>query len=134
MKLTVHVDGGSRGNPGPAAAGAVASNADGEIVAERGEMIGIATNNVAEYRAVLLGASLALELGASEIELVNDSELIAHQLNGKYKVKHVDMKPLYLEAITALNDFESWSIRCVRREQNEVADLLVNQTLDAGSL
>ncbi len=134
MKLTVHVDGGSRGNPGPAAAGAVASNADGEIVAERGEMIGIATNNVAEYRAVLLGASLALELGASEIELVNDSELIAHQLNGKYKVKHVDMKPLYLEAITALNDFESWSIRCVRREQNELADLLVNQTLDAGSL
>jgi len=134
VKLTVHVDGGSRGNPGPAAAGAVASNADGEIVAERGEMIGIATNNVAEYRAVLLGASLALELGASEIELVNDSELIAHQLNGKYKVKHVDMKPLYLEAITALNDFESWSIRCVRREQNEVADLLVNQTLDAGSL
>ncbi|MEI6793144.1 MAG: reverse transcriptase-like protein [Actinomycetes bacterium] len=134
MKLTVHVDGGSRGNPGPAAAGAVASNAEGEIVAERGEMIGIATNNVAEYRAVLLGASLALELGASEIELVNDSELIAHQLNGKYKVKHVDMKPLYLEAITALNDFESWSIRCVRREQNEVADLLVNQTLDAGSL
>ena len=134
MKLTVHVDGGSRGNPGPAAAGAVASNAEGEIVAERGEMIGIATNNVAEYRAVLLGASLALELGASEIELVNDSELIAHQLNGKYKVKHVDMKPLYLEAITALNDFESWSIRCVRREQNELADLLVNQTLDAGSL
>jgi ribonuclease HI len=134
VKLTVHVDGGSRGNPGPAAAGAVASNAEGEIVAERGEMIGIATNNVAEYRAVLLGASLALELGASEIELVNDSELIAHQLNGKYKVKHVDMKPLYLEAITALNDFESWSIRCVRREQNEVADLLVNQTLDAGSL
>ena len=134
MKLTVHVDGGSRGNPGPAAAGAVASNAEGEIVAERGEMIGIATNNVAEYRAVLLGASLALELGASEIELVNDSELIAHQLNGKYKVKHVDMKPLYLEAITVLNDFESWSIRCVRREQNELADLLVNQTLDAGSL
>ena len=134
MKLTVHVDGGSRGNPGPAAAGAVASNAEGEIVAERGEMIGIATNHVAEYRAVLLGASLALELGASEIELVNDSELIAHQLNGKYKVKHVDMKPLYLEAITVLNDFESWSIRCVRREQNELADLLVNQTLDAGSL
>ena len=134
MKLTVHVDGGSRGNPGPAAAGAVASNADGEIVGERGEMIGEATNNVAEYRAVLLGAALALELGATEIELINDSELIAHQLNGKYKVKHVDMKPLYAEAIAALGQFDSWSISCVRREPIEHADLLVNQTLAAGAL
>ncbi len=134
MKLTVHVDGGSRGNPGPAAAGAVASSADGEIVAERGELIGEATNNVAEYRAVLLGAALAAELGATEIELVNDSELIAHQLGGKYKVKHPDMKPLYAEAIAALQQFDSWSISCVRREQNENADLLVNQTLDAGAL
>lgn len=134
MKLTVHVDGGSRGNPGPAAAGAVASNADGEVVGERGEMIGEATNNVAEYRAVLLGAALALELGATEIELINDSELIAYQLSGKYKVKHADMKPLYAEAIAALGQFDSWSISCVRREQNEHADLLVNQTLDAGAL
>jgi len=134
VKLTVHVDGGSRGNPGPAAAGAVASNADGEVVGERGEMIGEATNNVAEYRAVLLGVALALELGATEIELINDSELIAHQLNGKYKVKHVDMKPLYAEAIDSLGRFDSWSISCVRRDQNEHADLLVNQTLDAGAL
>jgi len=134
VKLTLHVDGGSRGNPGPAAAGAVASDGDGEIVGERGELIGEATNNVAEYRAVLLGAALALELGATEIELVNDSELIAYQLNGKYKVKHADMKPLYAEAIDLLGRFESWSIRCVRREQNEHADLLVNQTLDAGAL
>ena len=134
MKLTVHVDGGSRGNPGPAAAGAVASNADGEVLGERGEMIGEATNNVAEYRAVLLGAALALELGATEIELINDSELIAYQLSGKYKVKHLDMKPLYAEAIAALGRFDSWSISCVRREQNEHADLLVNQTLDAGAL
>lgn len=134
MKLTVHVDGGSRGNPGPAAAGAVASNADGEVLGERGEMIGEATNNVAEYRAVLLGAALALELGATEIELINDSELIAYQLSGKYKVKHLDMKPLYAEAIAALGQFDSWSISCVRREQNEHADLLVNQTLDAGAL
>ncbi len=134
MKLTVHVDGGSRGNPGPAAAGAVASNASGEIVGERGELIGEATNNVAEYRAVLLGAALAAELGATELALVNDSELIAHQLNGKYKVKHVDMKPLYVEAIAALEQFQSWSISCVRREHNEAADLLVNQTLDAGAL
>ncbi|MSX02168.1 MAG: reverse transcriptase-like protein [Actinobacteria bacterium] len=134
MKLTVHVDGGSRGNPGPAAAAAVASDSDGEIVGERGELIGDATNNVAEYRAVLIGAALAKELGATELELVNDSELIAHQLNGRYKVKHVDMKPLFAEAKQALGEFDSWSIRCVRREQNVEADLLVNQTLDAGSL
>jgi len=134
VKLTLHVDGGSRGNPGPAAAGAVASNDAGEIIAERGELIGEATNNVAEYRAVLLGAALAAELGATEIELVNDSELIAYQLSGRYKVKHADMKPLYAEAIAALAQFQSWSIRCVRREHNEAADLLVNQTLDAGAL
>jgi ribonuclease HI len=134
VKLTVHVDGGSRGNPGPAAAAAVASDGDGAIVGERGELIGDATNNVAEYHAVLLGARLAAELGASELELVNDSELIAYQLSGKYKVKHVDMKPLYAEALAALEPFESWSIRCVRRELNQHADLLVNQTLDAGAL
>lgn len=134
MRLTVHVDGGSRGNPGPAAAGAVASNADGEIVGERGELIGEATNNVAEYRAVLLGAALASELGATELELVNDSELIAYQLTGKYKVRHAEMKPLYAQAVAALEQFERWSIRCVRREENENADLLVNQTLDAGAL
>jgi len=134
VKLTLHVDGGSRGNPGPAAAGAVASNDAGEIIAERGELIGEASNNVAEYRAVLLGAALAAELGATEIELVNDSELIAYQLSGKYKVKHPDMKPLYAEAIAALQAFDNWSIRCVRREENVEADLLVNQTLDAGAL
>jgi ribonuclease HI len=134
VKLTLHVDGGSRGNPGPAAAGAVASNDAGEMIAERGELIGEATNNVAEYRAVLLGAALAAELGATEIELVNDSELIAYQLSGRYKVKHPDMKPLYAEAIAALQAFDSWSIRCVRREENVEADLLVNQTLDAGAL
>ena len=134
MKLTIHVDGGSRGNPGPAAAAAVVSDDTGQIIAERGEMIGEATNNVAEYRAVLIGAALAAELGATELELVNDSELIAYQLSGKYKVKHPDMKPLYAEAIAALGQFPSWSIRCVRREENVEADLLVNQTLDAGAL
>jgi ribonuclease HI len=131
MRLVVHVDGGSRGNPGPAAAGAVLSTPDGDVVGEAKETIGIATNNVAEYRAVLLGLRAARELGATEVELVNDSELIAKQLTGAYKVKHAAMKPLYLETLDALRGFERWSIRSVPRAQNADADALVNQALDS---
>ena len=134
MKLVVHVDGGSRGNPGPAAAGAVFADADGHVVDEATELIGVATNNVAEYRALLLGLRRARELGATEVEVVNDSELIAKQVNGVYKVKHADMKPLFLQAQEALREFDSWEVRTVRREQNEHADALVNQALDAAAL
>jgi len=130
VKLVVHVDGGSRGNPGPAAAGAVLSTPEGEIVEREGELLGIATNNVAEYRALILGARRARELGATEVEIVNDSELIAKQVNGQYKVKHADMKPLYAEALDALRGFDRWVVRTVRREQNAEADALVNETLD----
>jgi len=130
VKLVVHVDGGSRGNPGPAAAGAVLSTPGGEIVEREGELLGIATNNVAEYRALILGARRARELGATEVEIVNDSELIAKQVNGQYKVKHADMKPLHAEALDALGGFERWVVRTVRREQNAEADALVNETLD----
>lgn len=131
MRLVVHVDGGSRGNPGPAAAAAVLSTPDGDVVGEAKETIGVATNNVAEYQAVLLGLRTAAELGATEVELVNDSELVAKQLTGAYKVKHAAMKPLYLETLTALEGFERWSIRSVPRAQNADADALVNQALDA---
>lgn len=131
MRLVVHVDGGSRGNPGPAAAGAVLATPDGDIVGEAMETIGVATNNVAEYKGVLLGLRKAAELGATEVELVNDSELIAKQLTGAYKVKHAAMKPLYLETLDALKGFERWSIRSVPRAQNAAADALVNQALDA---
>ena len=93
MKLVVHVDGGARGNPGPAAAAAVLSTPDGEVVDEAHETLGVATNNVAEYRGLLLGLQRARELGATEVEVVNDSELVAKQVNGQYKVKHADMKP-----------------------------------------
>jgi ribonuclease HI len=130
VKLVVHVDGGARGNPGPAAAGAVLSTPDGEIVDEASELLGIATNNVAEYRGLLLGLARAKALGASEVEVVNDSELIAKQVNGVYKVKHAAMRPLYLQAMAALRDFGSWSIRSVPRAQNADADALVNQALD----
>ncbi len=131
MKLIVHVDGGSRGNPGPAAAGAVLSTPDGEVVDERTQLLGIVSNNVAEYRALLLGLQCARELGATEVEAVNDSELIAKQVNGQYKVKHADMKPLHAEALAALGEFDSWIVRTVRREQNAHADALVNAALDA---
>lgn len=131
MKLVVHVDGGSRGNPGPAAAGAVISTPDGEVVERLGEALGIATNNVAEYRGLLLGVRRAAELGASEVEVVNDSELVAKQVNGQYKVKHPDMKPLHAESLQALGAFDRWVVRSVPRAQNAAADALVNETLDA---
>jgi ribonuclease HI len=130
-RLVVHVDGGARGNPGPAAPAAVLSYADGTVVDEATELLGEATNNVAEYRALLLGLRRARELGATEVEVVNDSELVAKQLTGAYKVKHAAMRPLYLEAMTALREFEKWSIRSVPRAENAEADALVNQALDA---
>jgi ribonuclease HI len=125
------VDGGARGNPGPAAAAAVLSTPDGEVVDEATELVGHATNNVAEYRGLLLGLERARALGATEVEVVNDSELVAHQVNGRYKVKHADMKPLHARALDALGGFERWSIRSVPRAANADADALVNQALDA---
>jgi ribonuclease HI len=134
MKLVIHVDGGARGNPGPAAIAAVLSSPDGDVVDEAKQTIGVATNNVAEYRALLLGLQRAKDLGATEVEVVNDSELIAKQINGQYKVKHVDMKPLHAEAKAALRSFGAWRIRSVPRAQNKDADALVNQALDAAAL
>jgi len=132
MKVVVHVDGGARGNPGPAAAGAVVSTPAGDVLVEAAEPIGIATNNVAEYRGLLLGLARARELGATEVEVINDSELVAKQVNGLYKVKHPDMKPLHAAAKQALGNFERWSVRSVPRARNAHADALVNQALDAG--
>jgi ribonuclease HI len=133
LKLVVNVDGGARGNPGPAAIGVVVSKPDGTVVDEIAERIGITTNNVAEYRAVLRGAQRARELGAGEIELVGDSELVARQLTGAYRVKHPAMKPLHAEATEALRKFEGWRIRTVPRSQNARADALVNEALDAAA-
>ncbi len=130
-KLVVNVDGGARGNPGPAAIGVVVQGADGEVLEELGERIGRATNNVAEYRALLLGIERAAGMGASEVELVGDSELIVRQVKGEYKVKDATLRGLHAEVKRALRDFEQWSIRHVRREQNAEADRLVNEALDA---
>ncbi len=131
-RLTVNVDGGARGNPGPAAIGVVVRDADGEVLEEAGERIGRATNNVAEYRALLLGIERAAALGASELELVGDSELIVRQVKGEYKVKDATMRKLHAQVKRALEPFDRWSIRHVRREENADADRLVNEALDGG--
>jgi ribonuclease HI len=133
VRVVVHVDGGSRGNPGPAAIGVVVSDEFGEPLQELGEAIGETTNNVAEYRALLRGLELARSLGADEVEVVNDSELVAKQVNGVYKVKHPAMKPLHAEASKALKGFHRWSFRTVPRAQNAAADALVNQALDSAA-
>lgn len=130
MRAIVHVDGGARGNPGPAAAGCVISTPAGELLGEYSELLGEATNNVAEYRALLLGLRHARELGIIEVEVVGDSELIAKQINGQYKVKHAALRPLYLDALAKLREFERWSVRTVPRAQNAHADALVNAALD----
>jgi ribonuclease HI len=128
-RVVVHVDGGARGNPGPAAVAAVVQSGD-SVLAEDAEFIGEATNNVAEYRALLLGLSLARSLGAREVEVVNDSELVARQIGGQYKVKNPGLRPLWQEAMDALRSFDRWSVKNVPRAQNARADELVNRALD----
>ena len=130
MKVLVHVDGGARGNPGPAAAACVGSSSGGETLGEHTRLLGTATNNVAEYEALLLGLQCALELGASEVAVVGDSELIAKQVQGLYKVKHEAMRPLHQRAMAQLARFDDWSIQTVPRAENARADALVNAALD----
>jgi ribonuclease HI len=133
VKLVLHVDGGARGNPGPAAIGVIVAGDDGEVIEELAEPIGVTTNNVAEYRAVLRGLERARALGATEVELIGDSELVAKQLTGAYKVKHPAMRELHAEALRALGTFGGWRIRTVPRAQNAEADALVNAALDAAA-
>jgi ribonuclease HI len=110
------------------------SSPDGELLAERSELLGTATNNVAEYRALLLGLRCARDLGATEVQIIGDSELIARQVQGTYKVKHEAMRTLHREAMDALRQFDRWSIRTVPRAQNAHADALVNAALDGAQL
>ena len=124
------MDGGSRGNPGPAAVAAVVTDPSGERLGERAETIGEATNNVAEYRALLLGIELAKNLDADEVELVADSMLVVEQVRGNWKVKQEHLRPLREQVLRALEGFGSWSIRHVKRGENERADQLLNDALD----
>jgi len=130
-RLVVNVDGGARGNPGPAAIAAVVSTPDGEVIDRHGELIGNATNTVAEYRALLLGIERARDLGATEVRLIGDSELIVRQVQGTYRVKQAHLRPLHQQVLEALKVFDRWRIEHVRRELNAAADMLVNEALDA---
>jgi ribonuclease HI len=133
VKATLFADGGSRGNPGPAASGAVLFAGDGTVLAEIGEYLGIATNNVAEWSALVSGLQRARELGVEDIAIRMDSELVVRQVTGVYRVKHADLIPLHAKAKSLLRTFKSVDIRHVPRKQNAAADAVVNQCLDAAA-
>lgn len=130
MKYILYTDGAARGNPGPAGAGAFICGEDGSVVAEVAEYVGETTNNVAEYKALLAGLRKLVELGAQDIEVRADSELMVRQLNGAYRVKHPNLKPLFSEAVALLKKIPRYSIKHVRREENEEADHLANRAID----
>ncbi len=130
MKATLYTDGGSRGNPGPAASAFVLEAEDGTVLDARGDTIGVATNNVAEYRALLAGLERAVEVGVDELEVVSDSELLVKQMRGEYKVKNRALQELSLEAARLARAIGKVTYRAVRREHNEHADRLVNEALD----
>jgi formyltetrahydrofolate-dependent phosphoribosylglycinamide formyltransferase len=131
-KIIAHIDGGSRGNPGPAAAGFTLTDAAGKQLRARGVFLGRATNNVAEYTGLVKALDAATQLGATQLTVFSDSELLVRQINGQYKVKSGLIRPLFGQATSLLAQFESWQVRHVRREKNVQADKLVNQALDAG--
>ena len=130
MKTRLFTDGGARGNPGPAAYGYVLETDDGTVLAAEGERIGIATNNVAEYSALIAGLEKAIELEVGEVEVVSDSELLVKQMRGEYKVKNAALRTLSTQAAALGRGLDSVSYRAVRRELNELADRLVNEALD----
>jgi ribonuclease HI len=125
-------DGGARGNPGPAAAAFVLERDDGTLLDARGDAIGVATNNVAEYTALLNGLRRAAELGVTEVEVVSDSELMVKQMRGEYKIKNAVLRELALEGGRLARALGSVTYTAVRREHNALADQLVNDALDAG--
>jgi ribonuclease H / adenosylcobalamin/alpha-ribazole phosphatase len=131
MKARLSTDGGARGNPGPAAYGYVLEAEDGTVLDARGETIGVATNNVAEYRALLAGLASALERGIDELEVVSDSELLIRQMRGEYKVKSANLRELVEEAQSLARRLGRVRYTAVRREHNELADRLVNEALDS---
>ena len=130
MRLLIHTDGAARGNPGPAGAGAVLRDEDGRVVAEIAQPLGRATNNVAEWTAVRLALEEARRLGASHVDLRMDSELVARQINGIYRVKHPDLKPIHTAVMDMLRGFEGYTVGHVPRELNKDADRLSNVAID----
>jgi ribonuclease HI len=133
MKARLYTDGGARGNPGPAAAAFVLEAEDGTVLDARGTAIGVATNNVAEYRALVDGLRRAVEIGVDELEVVSDSELMVRQMRGEYRVKNEALRALFLEATALAQEVGNVGYTAVRREANELADRLVNEALDSAS-
>jgi ribonuclease HI len=131
VKVRLYTDGGARGNPGPAAAAYVLEAEDGTVLDARGETIGVATNNVAEYRALVAGLRKARDLGLDDVEVVSDSELLVKQMNGEYRVKNPALIELSLDAAHLAGEIGRVRYRAVRRTENELADRLVNEALDA---
>lgn len=130
MKYIIHVDGGSRGNPGPAGAGVVIRSADGGVVAGAGVYIGEATNNVAEYRGLIEALDRARELGATDVRVFSDSQLVVRQVNGIYRVKNAGLRPLFDEVCRKIGAFETFAIDFVPREENTEADELANRAMN----
>ena len=131
MKVLLFTDGGARGNPGPAAYAFVLEAEDGDLLASEGVAIGTATNNVAEYSGLVEGLRRALELGLKHVEVVSDSELMVKQMRGEYRVKNEGLRPLYDQAQKLAREIGDVEYRHVRRAENELADRLVNDALDA---
>jgi ribonuclease HI len=134
VKARLYTDGGARGNPGPAAFAYVLEAEDGTVLAAHGEAIGVATNNVAEYRALVAGLGQAVEAGVSELEVVSDSELLVKQMRGEYRVKNRPLQELSLQAARYAREFDRVSYTAVPREENQLADRLVNEALDQAGL
>ena len=131
MKTRLFTDGGARGNPGPAAAAYVLEAEDGTVLDAHGEAIGVATNNVAEYRGLIAGLEKAVELAVPEVEVVSDSELLVKQMRGEYRIKNEALRDLFLRASRAARALSRVEYRHVKRAHNELADRLVNEALDA---
>jgi len=133
-KFLLYIDGGSRGNPGPAGIGVVIYDKEGKRVKEFNKYIGIATNNIAEYKALIYGLQEALFKKADEVTLNMDSELVVQQLKGDYKVKNANIKPLFEQALHLLSGFRKFEIKHIKREENKEADKLVNKAINLGGL
>jgi ribonuclease HI len=133
VKARLFTDGGSRGNPGPAAYAFVLEAEDGTVLDSRGEAIGVATNNVAEYAALVAGLQRAVEVGVDELEVVSDSELLVKQMRGEYRVKNRALQDLFHDASRHARKIRRVTYTAVRREHNELADSLVNEALDSSA-
>jgi len=134
LKGTIHTDGGARGNPGPAGIGVVIKDASGDVVAEVAEGIGVTTNNIAEYKALIAGLELGHAKGFTEVDVFMDSELVVSQVKGEWKIKSEGLRPLAVQARKLIGRFDKWTLQHVRRERNADADKLANQGMDAALL